>query len=165
MTRWPPFCRKNFQMHFWLWKWLNFEYNFSEVCSQASNWQVSIGSGNGMVQNRWLTTYITWSALVQVMAWCRANESPLPTSLGHNELSFILFDPRTFPHRENWISLGSRKWLITCVMPNLYLNYIKQNRFMINSLVSSDTVWSLRSLSSLVQVMAYCLMASSHCLN
>ena len=32
-TKWPPFCRRHFQMHFLEWKCLNIDYNFTEVCS------------------------------------------------------------------------------------------------------------------------------------
>ena len=52
-TRWPPFSRRHFQMHFPEWKCVNFEWNFTELCSQGSNWQyASIGSDNGLVPNR-----------------------------------------------------------------------------------------------------------------
>ena len=43
----------NFQIHFLEWKLLYFNSNFTEVCSQKSNWQyASIGSDNGMAPNR-----------------------------------------------------------------------------------------------------------------
>ena len=32
-TRWPPFSRQHFQMHFLQWKYMNFNQNFTEVCS------------------------------------------------------------------------------------------------------------------------------------
>ena len=48
-TKWPPFCRGHFHMHFLQWKWLNFNYIFAEVCPQ------------GPINNI--------SALVQIMAW------------------------------------------------------------------------------------------------
>ena len=47
-------CRRHFQMHFLEWKLLYFKLNFTEVCSQGSNWQyASIGSDNGWVPIRW----------------------------------------------------------------------------------------------------------------
>ena len=49
-TKWPPFRRRYFQMHFHEWKLLYFYQNFAEVCS---NWQYpSSGSGNGLTPNR-----------------------------------------------------------------------------------------------------------------
>ena len=38
-TKWPPFRRRYFHMHFLEWKYLYFDYNFTEVCSQESNRQ------------------------------------------------------------------------------------------------------------------------------
>ena len=32
-TKWPPFRRRHFQMHFPEWKYLNFDSNFTEICS------------------------------------------------------------------------------------------------------------------------------------
>ena len=47
---------ENYRRHFQIylqWKCLNFNYNFTEVCSQGSNWlKVSTGSGNGLTPNR-----------------------------------------------------------------------------------------------------------------
>ena len=52
-TKWPPFHRQHFQMHFHEWKFLYFDSNFTEVCSQGVNRQkVSVGSGNGLAPNR-----------------------------------------------------------------------------------------------------------------
>ena len=40
-------------MHFHEWKLLYFDSNFTEICSQVSNWQyVCVGSGNGLAPNR-----------------------------------------------------------------------------------------------------------------
>ena len=53
MTKWAPFCKRHFQMHFLERKCLNSDWNFSEVCSRGSNWQFSsIGSVNGLVTSR-----------------------------------------------------------------------------------------------------------------
>ena len=38
-TKWPPFCRRHFQMHFLQWKTLCSDPNFTEVCSRVSNLQ------------------------------------------------------------------------------------------------------------------------------
>ena len=41
-------------MHFREWKILYFDCNFTDVCSQGSNWQSSsIGLDNGLAPNRW----------------------------------------------------------------------------------------------------------------
>ena len=56
------------QVHFFQWKLLNFEQNFTEICALGSNWQYgSIGSDNGLAPNRWLT--IIWSN-VGMLYWC-----------------------------------------------------------------------------------------------
>ena len=48
-TKWPSFCRWPFQMYFLQWKYQNFNWNFTEICSQVSNWwYASIGSDNGL---------------------------------------------------------------------------------------------------------------------
>ena len=52
-TKWSPFCRRHFQVHFVEWKLLNFNHNFPEICSSGCNWQYgSIGSDNGLAPNR-----------------------------------------------------------------------------------------------------------------
>ena len=49
MTKWSPFSRGYFQGHFLEWKLLNFNCNFTELCSLGPNWQYcSIGSDNGL---------------------------------------------------------------------------------------------------------------------
>ena len=48
-TKWPPFRRRYFQMHFPDWKVLYFGWNFTEVFSWRYNWQQpSTGSDNGL---------------------------------------------------------------------------------------------------------------------
>ena len=52
-TKWPPFSRQHFQMHFLEWKYVNFYWDFTEVCSQGSIQQYSsIGSDNGFAPTR-----------------------------------------------------------------------------------------------------------------
>ena len=36
-TKWPPFSRRHFQVHFLEWKYINFDYDFTEVSFQGSN--------------------------------------------------------------------------------------------------------------------------------
>ena len=55
-TRWPPFSRRHFQIHFLEWKCINFDVYFTEV----SKGQINI-----------------ISALVQIMAWRRPCDKPL----------------------------------------------------------------------------------------
>ena len=38
-TKWPPFRRLHFQMFFREWKVLYFDWNFTNICSEGSNWQ------------------------------------------------------------------------------------------------------------------------------
>ena len=43
------FARQQFQTHFLVWTQFNSDSNFTEICSQESNWQyASIGSDNGL---------------------------------------------------------------------------------------------------------------------
>ena len=52
-TKWPPFRRQYFQMHFRKRKVLYFEWNFTEVYSSGSNGQKArIGLDNGSAPNR-----------------------------------------------------------------------------------------------------------------
>ena len=52
-TRWPPFPRRRFQMHFLEWKCINFDGDFTEVCSWGSKQQFpSIGLDNGLAPAR-----------------------------------------------------------------------------------------------------------------
>ena len=52
--------RQHFQMHFLEWKWWNSDSNFTEICSQESNWQYpSISSGNGLASD--MRQAVTWT--------------------------------------------------------------------------------------------------------
>ena len=52
--------RRRFQMHFLERKWQNSALNFTEMCSQESNWQLAnISSGNGLSPTR--RQAITWT--------------------------------------------------------------------------------------------------------
>ena len=52
-AKWLLLSRRHFQMHFREWKYMNFDYDFTEVCSQRSNWQYSsMGSDNGLAPSR-----------------------------------------------------------------------------------------------------------------
>ena len=67
-TKWPPFRRRHFQVHFLECKLLNFKSNFTEIWSLLSNWRYdSIGSDNGLVPNR--RRAIIWSN-VCMLYWC-----------------------------------------------------------------------------------------------
>ena len=50
----PTLPRRHFQMHFFYWKYVNFDYDFTAVCSQGS----IIGSDNGLAPARRLA--IIW---------------------------------------------------------------------------------------------------------
>ena len=56
-TKWPPFCRRQFQSHFLEWKVSYFDWYFTDVIFQ------------GPIDNK--------PALVQVMAWRRTGDKPL----------------------------------------------------------------------------------------
>ena len=52
-TKWPPFSRRHFRMHFLEWKCINIDNDFTEVCSQGSIQQYSsICSDNGLAPSR-----------------------------------------------------------------------------------------------------------------
>ena len=51
--KWPPFFRRHFQMDFLEWKCVDFDYDFTEVCSNGTNLQyTSIGLDNGLAPAR-----------------------------------------------------------------------------------------------------------------
>ena len=51
-TKWSPFCRQHFQMHFLKWKYMNSDQDFTEICSNIPAW-------------------------VQIMAWHQPGNKPL----------------------------------------------------------------------------------------
>ena len=56
--KWPPFRRRHLQAHFLERKCPNFNYNFTELCSQESNWQYSsIGPDNALATNHYLNQW------------------------------------------------------------------------------------------------------------
>ena len=58
-TKWPPFCRRYFQIHFLGWKSWYLDSNFIEICLQESNWQYAIiGSDNGWALNNATSHYL-----------------------------------------------------------------------------------------------------------
>ena len=71
------FPRWHFQMNFLEWKCMNFDYDFTEVCSQGTNQQYSnIVSDNGLALNRWQAIF--WNC-VGMLYWC------IYASLGLND--------------------------------------------------------------------------------
>ena len=58
LEKWPPFGRRDFQMHFCQWTLLYFDLNFTDFVHRDQ------------IDNE--------SALIQVMAWCWTHEKPLP---------------------------------------------------------------------------------------
>ena len=56
-TKWPPFSRRYFQMHFLEWKCMNFEWDFTELFPKGQITKIR--------------------ALVQMMAWRRIGDEPL----------------------------------------------------------------------------------------
>ena len=71
------FHRQYFQMHFPEWKCLNFDWNFTEICSLGSNWQQSsAGSDDDLAPSR--RQAIIWTN-DDLFCWC------IYTSLSLNE--------------------------------------------------------------------------------
>ena len=126
-----------FQTTFWnvlclMWNCMNFDWNFTEVCSQESNLQYSsISSDNGLMPNR--QQAIIWTNEGSGL-WC------IYTSLGLNELKF-----HSLPRYE----------IVTYASTSLYIHFI-------DSLLPSDAICKDKSGSALGQVMACCLAAPSH---
>ena len=59
-TKWLPFCRQHFQMHLFAREFGYFDSNFTEVCSQISNWRwIAIGSGYNLAIGRQQTLFET----------------------------------------------------------------------------------------------------------
>ena len=106
-------------MHLREWKILYFDYNFTDVCSQGSNWQSSsIGLDNGLAPNRW-----------QAIIWTNAdpNNWRIYATLGGVELTqmFIVivcksfstvWAPKYFIHQETY-----EHKLLKIYMPQLSL--------------------------------------------
>ena len=69
-------------MNFIVWKYYNFDYNFTEISTHVSNWQnTSIGSDNGLVPNMRQAIIGTNGGLC-----CRR----MYASVGLNELTMVL---------------------------------------------------------------------------
>ena len=62
-TRWPParHLGRHIQVHFLEQKFLNFAWNFTEICYLGSNWQ--------------------YGSIGLVMAWCRRGDKPLSEAM------------------------------------------------------------------------------------
>ena len=84
-TKWPPFSRRHFQIHFREWKCINFD-------KKNSLKFVPKGSINNI------------PALVQIMAWCRSGDKPLSEPVRESLLTHICV---TRPQWVNWISNDS----------------------------------------------------------
>ena len=82
-TKWPPFCRRCFLMHFREWKVLYFELIFTEVSSQCSNRQLPRnGLYTDLAPNR-----------RQAIIWTNADPIHwrIYVALGRDELISLLF--------------------------------------------------------------------------
>ena len=76
--KWPPFSRRHFQMHFLEWICMDFDYIFTEICSEGFNYQYhSIGSAIGLAPARRQANIWTYD---EEICW------RIYASLGLNEL-------------------------------------------------------------------------------
>ena len=134
-------------MHFREWKNLYFDYNFTDVCSQGSNWQSSsIDLDNGLAPNRW-----------QAIIW--TNDDPINwriyATLGGDELTqmFIVsvceslstvWAPKSFIHQETY----EHKLLKINYMPQLSL--IANYKYILDSIMKQLSLpyWYLTSTYS-----------------
>ena len=88
-TKWPPFCRRYFQVLYLEWKLLNFKSNVIEICSLASYWQYGgIGSNKGLSPLR--RQAIIWTN-DGIFYW------RIYASLGPSEFFMRLLFPTFFP--------------------------------------------------------------------
>ena len=136
-TKWLPFCRQHFQMHFLEWKLLHINSNFSESCLQGSSDKVVIGYGNGLILSRHQS--INWISgdlicLLEATWILTSLVEPFIEGLTKNTKCLILLALQITPSQETTF----------------------------NSLWPSDAIWWQKSQSTLAQVMACCLMAPSH---
>ena len=105
---------------------------------------------------------INSTTLVQIMAWRRPGDKPL------SEPMMLRLPMYIFVTRPHWViptdSFGyiNSHGNISCDSNSLASG---KNNCHFNSLWPSNTIWRLRSGSTLAQIMACCLMASSHYLN
>ena len=86
-TKWQPFCKRHFHINFLMSKLLYFDSNFTEMCSQWSNWQqTSIGSDNDLAPNGrqaiiWTNDALihwrkyAWLNLVELTSWWTAQDT------------------------------------------------------------------------------------------
>ena len=77
-TKWTPFRRQHFQMHFLEWKFLNFDSNFTEVPKCP-------------IDNKW--------ALVQIMSRCQTGDKPL------SEPMLTQFTYANMRHKGGWVEI------------------------------------------------------------
>ena len=67
-TKWLPFLRQYFKLHFCKWILLNLKKNLTKICSSELNWQYgSIGSDNGLALI--MQQAIIWTN-VGMLHWC-----------------------------------------------------------------------------------------------
>ena len=92
-------------------------------------------------------------ALVQIMAWRRSGDKPLSEPMMVSLLTHICVT------RPQWVKRFCSTCIISVITKAYSMSYDKTS---LNSLWPSDAIWQHRSGSSLAEVMACCLAASSH---
>ena len=92
-------------------------------------------------------------ALVQIMAWRRSGDKPLSEPMMVSLLTHICVT------QPQWVKRFCSTCIISVITKAYSMSYYKTS---LNSLWPSDATWQHRSGSSLAEVMACCLAASSH---
>ena len=137
-TLWPRqngrhFRRRHFQMHFLEWKCMNFDWNFTEVCSWGSNWQYSIiSSDNGLAPTR-----------QQAIIWANVDiiHRHLYVSLGLNELTcWGLNKMAVFPRWQISDTFTKRNFCISIQISSLFLHFLGL-QLTIRSAVAGELTW------------------------
>ena len=91
-TKWPPISRRYFHMHFLEWRCINFNQDFTEICSKCS------------VNN--------FPSLVQITAWRRPGDKPLSEPVMVNFLTHICVT------RPQWVKVLKLKQEDECYHEN-----------------------------------------------
>ena len=94
-TKWPPILWRHFQMHFSEWEYVNFNYDFTEVCSQY-----------GPINNI--------PALFQIMAWRRPGNKPLSEPIMVSLLTHICITRLQWVNKEIKSVISTWCWCQEC---------------------------------------------------
>ena len=113
-TKWTTFNRRHIQTYFLQWKCLNFDSNFTAVCSSGSNYQYSsIGSDNGLATTRqqaiiWIMFSLVMHICVIWPQWVNSKTHPVL------KIMYLSWNKKLYLKHINYKFWGSKmqNWLI-----------------------------------------------------